>query len=96
MNELTKTISRSFTRKVNLGNYESADFWASYSEEVSADTDDAACTRISVILYGNAKADVEQAIEDYKNARVKAEELKNAEIKAETIKRIDQKGWPKK
>ena len=85
MNELTKTISRSFTRKVNLGNYESADFWASYSEEVSADTDDVACTRISAILYGNAKADVEQAMIDYKNEK----------SKAEAVKRIEGGGWPK-
>ena len=71
MSELKKIISRSFTRKVNLGNYESADFWASYSEEVPADTEDPTCTRISAILYGNAKSDVEQAIIDYKREQFK-------------------------
>lgn len=96
MNENFKlTISRSFTRKVNLGNYESADFWGAYSLEVPSDIKPSEAQAISQELYERAKADVEQAIEDYKNARVKAEELKNAEIKAETIKRIDQKGWPK-
>ena len=83
--ELTKTISRSFTRKLNLGNYESADFWSSYSEVVSAETSGATCKEVSGLLYDMAKSDVEQAIIDYKNEK----------IKAEAVKRIEQGGWPK-
>lgn len=71
MENLTKTISRSFTRKLNLGNYESADFWSSYSEVVSADTDPESMQRISALLYGFAKTDVEQAILDYKREQFK-------------------------
>ena len=83
--DLKKVINRSFERTIQIEQYQPAKFYASYSEEISADTDDAACTRISAILYGNAKADVEQAIIDYKNEK----------IKAETVKRIDNGGWPK-
>ena len=83
--ELTKTISRSFTRKLNLGNYESADFWSSYSEVVPAGTQSEDMKDISAFLYDLAKSDVEQAIIDYKNEK----------MKVETVNRIENGGWPK-
>ncbi len=76
--ELKKTISRSFTRKVNLGNYESADFWAMYSEEISADEKEH--QMLSDYLYACAKSDVEQAIKDYKNSNKTEEDIINEEI----------------
>ena len=83
--DLKKIISRSFTRKLNLGNYESADFWASFSEEVDSITNSEELKRISGFLYEMAKSEVEQAIIDYKNEK----------SKVEAVKRIDNGGWPK-
>ena len=85
MNEFKKNISRSFERKVSLGDYNMASFFASYSEEIPADTDPEAMQRISALLYGFAKLDVEEAIIDYKNEK----------SKVEAVKRIETGGWPK-
>ena len=79
--ELKKVVARSHERKVSLGDYNMATYWASYSEEVSADTGPEELKRISALLYEMAKSDVEQAIEDYK--------------KVEALKRIDNGGWEK-
>ena len=83
--ELKKTISRSFSRKIQPEQYQPCEFFASYSEELPGDTDPEAMQRISTLLYGFAKNDVEQATIDYKNEK----------SKAETVKRIEQGGWPK-
>ena len=95
MNDLKITISRSFSRKIQPEQYQPCEFFASYSEEILANTEPETMQRVSALLYGFAKTDVEQAIIDYKNEKSKAEELKNAEIKAEAIKRIEQGGWLK-
>ena len=71
MNELVKKITRSYTKKTNLGNYESFDTMASYSEEVPAETTKEDMQRISAMLYDMAKSDVEQAILDYKREQFK-------------------------
>lgn len=83
MNELTKKITRSYTRKKNLGNYESADYMASYSEEVPADTTQEEVKRVSTILYELAKSDVEEAILEYQKeqARERIVEQKKQDYK---------------
>ena len=83
MNELKKSVSRSFERKIQIVQYEPASFFASYTEEMDKDTDSETIKRISQMLYELAKSDVEQAIEDYKQAN----------IKAEAVKRIENGGW---
>lgn len=68
MNDLKITISRGFTRKVNLGNYiktkpfESADFFANYSEELPADTPEKQLKAHSEELYAKAREDVENSV----------------------------------
>ena len=71
MNEFKKNISRSFERKVSLGDYNMASFFASYSEEIDANTNREVCKGISAILYDMARSDVEQAIIDYKREQFK-------------------------
>ena len=66
-NELTITISRSYARKINRrlygGNdFETADFWASYSEVALATTHKKQQQAISALLYDMAKSDVEEAM----------------------------------
>lgn len=47
-------ITRGFSRKINLGNYETADFWAEYEGEEDSNA-----------LYQHAKEDVECAIKEF-------------------------------
>lgn len=58
MSDYKITISRSYTRKINLGNYESADAFANYSEELSADTPQEEIKLKSRELFEMAKEDV--------------------------------------
>ena len=63
------TISRSYSRKISLKNYggpsfETADFWASYSEELPADSKIEVLKETSNMLYDMAKSDVIEAIEE--------------------------------
>ena len=69
MENLTITISRSYARKINRrlygGNdFETADFWASYSEVVLANTPQARQKEISALLYDMARSDVEEAMQE--------------------------------
>ena len=84
-NDFKLTISRSFERTIQIVQFEPAKFWASYSLEVPADTKATEAVEISETLFERAKTDVEKAMADYKEEK----------IKAETVKRIDQGGWPK-
>lgn len=66
--ELKKTISRSYSRKLNLATYggpqyENIDFFSSYSEEVISETSQEELKRISQLLYDMARADVEEEVE---------------------------------
>jgi hypothetical protein len=65
MNDLKITISRSFSRKLNLGNYESADFFANYSQEIPESSDKIAVANLSEMLFQQAKADVEKSMSEY-------------------------------
>lgn len=58
-------ITRGFSQKTNLGNYESFDTWASYEQEVE-DTEDIAKDQISKYLYELARSNVEEAIKNFK------------------------------
>jgi hypothetical protein len=62
MNELKITISRSYSRKLNMGNYESQDYFANYSEEIDATTPKDKIAEVSALLYDMARGDVEKAI----------------------------------
>ena len=63
--DLKITISRSFARKLNLGNYQTADFWCSYSEEIMSNTPLGKQNSISEFLYKQAKKDVENSIQKF-------------------------------
>ena len=70
MTDLKIVIARSFSRKLNLqkygGNqYESADFWASYSEEVPLKAKSETQQATSEKLYSFAKRDVEESIAEF-------------------------------
>jgi hypothetical protein len=82
MTDLKITIARSFTRKINLGNYESADFFAAYSEEVPGNADQIAIANLSDMLFVQAKADVRRSIEQYMAERTAA--AKKKAVKVET------------
>ena len=81
-------ITRSFSQKLNLGNYQTADFFACYEEEREVDyKDEGTIIQIKTVsngLYELAKADVEEAIKTFK------EEL---ELKKKEEKKLD-KGLP--
>ena|SRR3989304_1911929 len=69
MNDLKINISRSFTRKVNLGNYESVDFFSSRSMELPADTSMEEQQEVSEELFALAMTDVMKAKQDYDELR---------------------------
>ena len=71
MIELKKIISRSFSRKIQPEQYQPCEFFASYSEEIPAETTKEEMQRTSAILYDMARSDVEQAIIDYKREQFK-------------------------
>jgi hypothetical protein len=64
MTEYKMTISRSYSRKKNLGNYETEDHWAMYSVELPAETDEAKQMRISDELFKKAVGDVNAEMPD--------------------------------
>ena len=68
-------ITRSFTRKINLGNYETADFYCEYESETD-DLDTA--MDLSKLLHGYAKGDVEKSIAEFLKKR-EAETFTNEE-----------------
>lgn len=65
-------IARSHSRKINLGNYESADFFASYKTEVEEKDDE---TEVSEELYQKAKEDVERDIGEFLALRGRSKEM---------------------
>lgn len=65
-------IARSHSRKINLGNYESADFFASYKAEVEEKDDEA---EVSENLYQRAKEDVERDIAEFLALRGRSKEM---------------------
>ena len=70
-------ITRSFTRKINLGNFENIDLMASYTESIFDDEyTEAQIESLSKTLYEKAKRDVENAAIEFKNERVKRQEKK--------------------
>jgi len=79
--ELKKTISRSYSRKLSLKHYggvqyEMAEFFSSYSEEVNAETPKEELKRVSSLLYDMAKSDVEEAVAETIKSLSPAEDLK--------------------
>ena len=69
MNDKKIVVARSFSRKISLKNYggasfETQDFFASYSEEISADSSAEVLKETSRMLYDMARGDVEEAVEE--------------------------------
>jgi hypothetical protein len=56
------TISRSYARKVNLGNYESEDFFSSWGQELPIETSIEEVQKQSSVLFLSACVDVEKAV----------------------------------
>ncbi len=74
-------IARSFNRKVNLGNYETADFFCSYKEETEINK----AEEISKRAFIFCRMEVEKDIEEYK----KRNEPKPYKETPEEQKKID-------
>ena len=55
-------VARSFSRKVNLGNYETADFFCSAKEETTKQQ----AKKTSKRLHDFCRGEVEKAVEEYK------------------------------
>ena len=70
-NDYRYQITRSFARKVNIGNYQTVDFFASHTQEMPADTADEEKKKISETLFLSAKLEVEAAINDFQADQVK-------------------------
>jgi hypothetical protein len=83
--DLKITISRSYSRKINLGNYETADFWASYSQEIPADSSSDLKELTSNLLFTNAKLDVQNAVNKELN--------KFGDVDPETRKELERTDW---
>ena len=84
-NESKLKITRSFSRKLNTGNYENIDLMASYTEALFDDEyTEAQIESLSKTLYEKAKRDVENAAVEFGNERVKKTEFrKEQEAEAE-------------
>ena len=68
-------ITRSFSRKLNIGNFENIDLLASYTEAIFDDEyTEAQIENLSKTLYEKAKRDVENAAVEFKNERVKRQD----------------------
>ena len=59
-------IARSFSLTVNLGNYESADFFASQKSECAAEDE----ADVSAALYAFCKRQVLASVEEFKRSRM--------------------------
>lgn len=83
-NEETMEIKRGYSRKINLGNYESEDIWGSRSMEVPLETTLEETQKLSEDLFTLAMTDVERD-------RRKMKELRDTEtgvISAEKLKEM--------
>lgn len=67
------TITRSFAKKVNLGNYESADFFSSQTMIVPNDTSLLDYHQMSEDLFAIVMAEVEQQVAQYRAAHASME-----------------------
>jgi len=65
------TISRSYTRKVNLGNYQSEDFFSSWSEEIPVTTTIEEMEKRSKELFLQATIDTLAAVQLMRKMRDK-------------------------
>lgn len=59
------TVTRSFSRKINLGNYESADFFSSRSYVFDEGYEEELMDEESLELHEKCKADVEHDVEKF-------------------------------
>lgn len=75
--ELT-TITRSFSLKKNLGNYETADFYCCQSAEVEVDI----AEETSSMLYDFCKKEVVKSINEFLRERDKQQETVTTELKS--------------
>lgn len=73
--ELKQTISRSYTQKVNLGNYESADFWAMRSMEVPGDATNEQLRLVSEQLFEEARKDVQDQLKALLRSRFECQDI---------------------
>lgn len=62
--ELKKSITRSFTRKINTGNFQSFDVFASRTQEVPVETTDEELQVLSTLLFSQCMDDVRNNIEE--------------------------------
>jgi hypothetical protein len=64
--ELKKSITRSFTRKVNTGNFQSFDVFSSRTQEVPFETTDEELQVLSTLLFSQCMDDVRNDIDEAK------------------------------
>jgi len=74
-------VARSFSRKLNIGNYETADFFCSYKEETTPEKAD----EVSKNAFDFCRVQVEFDIEDYKKRGELKPMTKQQNIKAKQI-----------
>ena len=80
-------IVRSFSRKINLGNFENCDFGCSMEDECEVDELEAR----SRLLHDYCKRDVEESIEEYKQELEDKKEVKDEptkELKFDNVKLV--------
>ncbi len=65
-------VARSFSRKVNLGNYETADFFCSAKEETTRQQ----AKKTSKRLHDFCRGEVEKAVEEYQEETAQPKEEK--------------------
>ena len=63
--ERTITVSASFSRKINRGNYESVDLWTSESREMPANVDQSVVDAMRGHLMKNCEAFVNELAKKY-------------------------------
>ncbi len=68
-------ITRSYTRKLNTGNYETQDFYCEMEQECKAELGNVAIMEVSGALHSFCKQEVEKSIEEYLHPRIDTEKV---------------------
>ena len=82
MNDLKVTISRSFSRTIQIKQYEPAQFFANYSMEYPVGKEGIELQNESETLYKMAKFDVQKSMKEYLE-EIKAKMVKTSKSKFE-------------
>jgi hypothetical protein len=73
-------ITRSFSRKLNLGNYETADFYCEAEDDISDEEEDVKVVSVSSGLHKFCKEEVERSINEYEQEIIKKKAEANVSV----------------